>query len=360
MRTFLKANSSELVIYAIIWLFILAEPVFISMDGSVSVSSHFLRDWLRDIPIFIFFMVNTIWLVPKLLFNKKIGYYIGLVLLLSILSAFAGDFVFSLTHFRPPMKPDMSPYFPGPSMHEFMPPPKKIFGFGFFDQIIISLLIISLNTAIKVTIKWYTDEQIRREVEKEHLKSELYYLQNQISPHFFMNTLNNIHAMIDINGKDAQQAIVKLSKMMRYLLYGSNDDLTSLQKEIEFLESYIDLIRIRIDETVSISLSIPQQYKSVKLPPMLLIPFIENAFKHGVSYKEKSFIHISLTQEGNSLIMLCSNSIISNNKSTMESGIGLKNVKKRLNLLYNDTYHLNINDTGSEFHVKLTIPIYED
>ena len=363
MRLFLKSNLSEIVIYIIIWLFILAEPVFISMDGSISLSKHFLRDWLRDIPIFVFFIVNTLWLVPKFLYNKKIVYYIGLLIVLGIASALAGEIIFTVglhIHINPP---EMGPPMPHPPMHGFgpeMPPPRSLLGFGLIHQMVISLLIISLSTAIKVTIKWFKDEQARREIEKEYLKSELTFLQNQISPHFFMNTLNNIHALIDIDGKNAQLAIVKLSKMMRYLLYESEQGNTTLKKEIEFLNSYIDLMKLRIYESVNIELSFPQNYRNAKLPPFLLIPFIENAFKHGVSYREKSFITISLEQEGDSIIFLCSNSLLAQNAPAFgNNGIGLKNVKKRLDLLYGDTYKLLIDDSGSEFYVKLILPVYE-
>jgi LytS/YehU family sensor histidine kinase len=286
-----------------------------------------------------------------------------LVIVLCITSAFIGESIFGAVQhfhfesqrFNGPVPPPM------PQWHPEMPPPKEIFGFGFFNQFVLGLLIISLNTAIKVTIKWFKDEQTRREVEKEYLRSELTFLQNQVSPHFFMNTLNNIHALIDINKKDAQLAIVKLSKMMRYLLYESDHGNTTLQKEIEFLESYIDLMKLRVDETVNIHITIPSTYKNVKIPPLLIIPLIENAFKHGVSYQEKSYIKVSLEQVDNSLVFNCVNSLVTKKVQVLgSSGIGLRNVKKRLDLLYGNNYDLLINESYTEFQVKLKVPVYED
>lgn len=360
MKIFLKKVDSEIIIYIIIWLFILSEPIFASIGRSEGFS---IRDWFRDIPIFILFIINTIWLVPSLLFNKKIFSYVSLVILLSILSAFIGEFIFNGLQHHLLVPPEFNVQIPRPPMPNFkpdMPPPRGI-NFGFFTQVIIGLLIISLNTAIKVTIKWFKDEQTRREKEKEYLRSELTFLQSQISPHFFMNTLNNIHALIDINGKYAQLVIVKLSKMMRYLLYESNNENSTLKNELEFLENYIDLMKLRVDETVRISLSLPKNYTNFKMPPLLLVPFIENAFKHGISYQEKSYITISIEQVGNLITFDCTNSMITKNVQLFsKSGIGLSNVKKRLDLLFGNTYELSIDESFTEFHVKLKIPVHEN
>ncbi len=364
MRVIPKTSNSEITIYIIIWLFILAQPIFALLSRSGGFSFHFLTDWLRNIPIFILFLVNTIWLVPNLLFNKKITQYVSVVVLLCITSALIGELIYTgFQQFTSQMLPEFSNQdIPPPmSIFDHKTPLPGIFGLGFFTQIIIGLLIISLNTAIKVTIKWFKDEQRQREKEKEYLKSELTFLQGQISPHFFMNTLNNIHALIDINGKDAQRLIVKLSKMMRYLLYESNNENSTLKKELDFLESYIDLMKIRLDETVSVKLSIPEKYKDLKIPPLLFVPFVENAFKHGVSYRVNSYIKIALEQDLHLITFTCINSMPEKNvQISRSSGIGLSNVKKRLDLIFGNTYELIIEEPNSEFHVKLKIPVYEN
>lgn len=378
-KTF-ASGFSEIAIYSIIWLFIVAELVFESNGRSVELSTHFVRDGLKVIPIFILFIINTIWLIPKLLFEKQTKLYVSLVVMLSIIFVLAGEILFTnsfqfsqtppeLNHpfenKRPPelngweMPPNLNN--PNDSFKKMEPPHMGLFGLGFFNQIIICLLIIGLNTAIKVTVKWYKDEQKRKEAEKDLLKSELTMLQNQVSPHFFMNTLNNIHALIDINGKLAQQSIVQLSKMMRYLLYESEQGATTLEKEIGFINSFVDLMKLRIDESVNVTLCIPENYENVSLPPLLLMPFIENAFKYGISYQEESYINISLEQVGRFLIFRCNNRILTQNASNgISKGIGLRNVRKRLDLLFGNTYSLIIDDSGKEFLVKLILPINEN
>jgi two-component system, LytTR family, sensor kinase len=365
MKLYRKAFDSEITIYFIIWLFVLAEPILISLGRSENFSVFLVFDWVRDIPIFILFIINTLWLIPNFLFNKKFIIYLCLIILFCFASTVIGELLFAgvkdFSH-KPP--PGFHQHLPPPHMQGIdpeMPPHMGMFDFGFLTQIIIDLLIVSLNTAIKMTIKWYKDEQTQREKEKEYLKSELTFLQGQVSPHFFMNTLNNIHALIDINGKDAQLVVVKLSKMMRYLLYESDDENSTIKKEIEFLENYIDLMKLRIDKTVNIKYSVPNNYNDIKMPPLLLIPFIENAFKHGISYQENSFINITFELDKNSIIFNCINSMVTQNLPLFShKGIGLANVKKRLNLLYGKAYELEINETISEFHVRLIIPMYED
>jgi LytS/YehU family sensor histidine kinase len=174
-----------------------------------------------------------------------------------------------------------------------------------------------------------------------------------------MNMLNNIHAQIDIDTKQAQSSIVTLSKMMRYLLYESEKGKTTLKKEIEFLKSYVDLMKLRVDENVEIDLRISIQDEDIRLHPLLFISFVENAFKHGISYHEKSFIHIELKQDLDSILFTCMNSLSVQNKITNPySGVGLENIKKRLNLLYNSNYTLQIAEKESSFEVYLKIPTH--
>ena len=146
---------------------------------------------------------------------------------------------------------------------------------------------------------------MQKETEKEKLNSELAFLKNQISPHFFFNTLNNIYSLISINAEDSQKAVLKLSKLMRYLLYESEQGNTKLSNEIDFMNNYIDLMKLRMNDKVDLTVSFPKKYEDKNIPPLLFIPFIENAFKHGISYREKSFIDINMmvTKEFNNFQM---------------------------------------------------------
>jgi len=200
----------------------------------------------------------------------------------------------------------------------------------------------------------------QKELEKEKLNSELAFLKNQVSPHFFFNTLNNIYALIEVNSNNAQEAVLKLSKLMRYLLYESEQGETQLDSEIDFMNHYIDLMKLRLSPKVDLQVDLPTENTNKKVPPLLFIPFIENAFKHGISYREKSLIHISLKMDDDKIVFSCNNSL---GKPSEEkpvenhSGIGLENVKKRLNLLFPAKHKLNIDQTNNEYIVYLEIVI---
>jgi len=172
-----------------------------------------------------------------------------------------------------------------------------------------------------------------------------------------MNTLNNIHSLVDINTNEAKEAIIKLSRMMRYLLYETDTEKTTLRKEIEFLESYINLMKLRFSEKVRISLKLPTVIPEKTIPPFLFISLIENAFKHGVSYREESFIDINLMIADERLLLVVMNSKADNNPIKEYSGIGLDNTRKRLALIYGSNYHFDIIDKESLFTVNLSIPL---
>ena len=197
----------------------------------------------------------------------------------------------------------------------------------------------------------------RYRLEKENVANQLVLLRSQVSPHFFMNTLNNIHALIDINTEEAKEAIIKLSKMMRYLLYETEAEKTTIKKEVEFLESYVDLMRLRFSENVRITLNIPSVIPERQLPPLIFTSLIENAFKHGISYKDASFITIELVFGEERMLLVVKNSKPPKGRTEEFSGIGIENTRKRLALLYGTSYHLDIIDSNNQFTVNLSIPI---
>jgi two-component system, LytTR family, sensor kinase len=220
-----------------------------------------------------------------------------------------------------------------------------------------SLFLIFFSLGLRVMERHSRIEKMRKELEKEKLDSELALLKNQISPHFFFNTLNNIYSLISINAEDSQKAVLKLSKMMRYLLYDTEQGNTRLSNEIEFMNNYIDLMKLRMSDKIRLSVKFPGEYEDFNIPPLLFIPFVENAFKHGISFRENSFIDISMTCSDNNIFFRCGNSLsaISSGVVVNSSGIGLENVRKRLELLFPAKHELKISKTENTFEVLLKI-----
>jgi hypothetical protein len=235
------------------------------------------------------------------------------------------------------------------------PIPPAIIGEHDIIAIILLLLMFGANLGIKGYFKTRDDRKRLLALEKENLEQQLEYLKYQINPHFFMNTLNNIHALVDIDPQKAQETILELSKMMRFVLYEGDKKGVPLTKEFEFIRTYIQLMKLRYTDKVTITVELPQEVPERQIPPLMLITFIENAFKHGISYQHESFIDIKV-EISEKLLFTCRNS-----KAEMpnqeKGGVGLQNVTKRLNLLYGNNYTLNIQDAADVYNVKLEIPL---
>ena len=223
-------------------------------------------------------------------------------------------------------------------------------------RILMGILIISANVGAKAYFQ-YRKKELRMEMlQKENLDQQLQYLRFQINPHFFMNTLNNIHALVDIDPEQAKSSILELSRMMRYILYEGDKPTIPLSKETEFLKHYIYLMRIRYSDSVKIDVDLPEECGSVEVPPLIFVSFVENAFKHGISYETDSFIKVSMALESGKLIFKCINSRHETNQDS-HSGIGQSNVRKRLDLLYGQDYTLHIDSNPEIYDILLVIPV---
>lgn len=327
-------------------------------ENDLHYNKKILEDWLSITPWIVLFFFNIEFLIPKLLLKKaRLLYFLNTFFAITLISLISFSFNYKKPHFPPqPRVEEFRPVHPPPNKLPLHPPQKKPL-IWILNYMLISTLVVGFGTAIKVTSEWYRNEKARKELEHESLKSELAFLRTQVSPHFFLNTLNNIHALTEINVKESQKAIRQLSQMMRYLLYDSEKGTTTLSKEIEFLKSYIDLMKLRIAEDVNINIHFQEISEDIKIPPLLFISFIENAFKHGISYQHKSFIEIQLKFDLGHIKFNCINSLFkSKDEKEESSGIGLKNIKKRLDLIYENKYELNIQEKAKEFIVELIIP----
>ena len=184
----------------------------------------------------------------------------------------------------------------------------------------------------------------------------MYYLKHQINPHFLMNTLNNIHALVDIDAEAAKQTVLQLSDMMRYVVYDTGGNAIALKEDIKFVKNYIELMRIRYTDDVNISFNYPQRLQGrINVPPLIFIVFVENAFKHGVSYNADSYINIDIEYKDGFVVGRFENSVSEQSRKA-KPGIGLENVRKRLDLIYGSEYELHIEDADNSYCVTLKIP----
>lgn len=381
--TKIKTHNSkwELLLYAGIWGAVFLYPFLDAGERAIDEGSfrweYIWQLWRNVLPFFILFLLHTFLLLPGLLFSGRIKSY-ALCVGLLLASFFAYQCSSTASPRRPPrhigkiqrLHPDAADDMPHPS--ERLPqfgllkplPPKPehhpVSGPVVIDTV-IAVLLLAFGIAVKLIFNYYRQQKKIAELEKARIQEELTYLRAQISPHFFMNILNNIHGMVELDAARAQNMILDLSNLMRYVLYESSAATTPLPQEITFISNYISLMRDRYSpKKVAITYNVPEEQPTDRMfvPPLILIVFIENAFKHGISYREFSFINIRLAIEADRLLFRCINS--NHGKEHAKSdGIGLKNVLKRLELLYDDDFTLEIDDQPKTFRITLNIPIYD-
>lgn len=221
----------------------------------------------------------------------------------------------------------------------------------------IGFLVILVNLGAQFLLKGLSDKERTRNLEQENLEYRLKYLRAQISPHFFMNTLNNIHALVDIDADKAKDCIVELSKMMRHVLYESSAKLVPLSTELEFIGHYVALMRIRYTDSVHISTVFPDGETSAQIPPMILATLMENSFKHGISSDGESFVEMNIVVTDGKIIVKCSNSYHSSPESgESDDGIGMENIQGRLQLLYSSNFLMEYGPVKDRFETLLVIP----
>ena len=337
----------ENLLHLMVWMVIILVPVLNSkMLEEVHVSlENILIAWLKIAPYLLIFIIHNSLIAPRLLLRKHRYVWYLVVNLLTITA------VFSLVAIYEKYAPyDTEPY--------ILNGKASFTDLAIYWNILLGFFMTGLNMGIKLLYRSLRDEQQMEELKRQNLQAEMDYLRYQINPHFFMNTLNNIHALIDIDTEYAKSAVIELSKMMRFVLYESGSETISLKKDIQFIENYIELMRIRYDSSIDICLDYPATIPNkVAIPPLLLIVFVENAFKHGVSYNHASFIHIRIGYRDDAVTAVISNSRHEKSRPGT-TGIGLENVKKRLALIYQDNYTLSIDDSDpAVYTVKLIIPI---
>jgi len=223
-------------------------------------------------------------------------------------------------------------------------------------QVVLPIILsIGMCVGLKVNTRLNKNRLLLQEVKQAQLNAEIKYLKYQVQPHFLFNTLNNIYALIDNSPEIAKQSIHTMSKMMRYLLHDASNNKVPLVKEIEFLERYIDLMQLRVSSNLSLEKKFPIVNQPIKIAPLLLITFIENAFKHGIDAIKNSHIRINLEIEKDHIKYEVINSYFPEKEKVTDSGIGLENLKKRLELLYPNKFQLITNEANNEYLATLIL-----
>lgn len=350
-----KSKLVTIIIHILIWGVFGMIYFFQPLTWNIAVPYQL---WIKNSIILgllvIAFYLNSSVLVPRFLLKNRTSIYfliiIGVAAIIVLLNSYA-DGLLNLHQLL------------DEAFHKSGPPPKHHNRNHDWDIFIISTtaLVLGISTSITAIQKWQNDKQVHQQMEQDRISSELSFLKAQINPHFFFNTLNNIYALTLVNADTSRKAIHQLSRMMRYVLYDTQNSTTQLSQEIAFIKDYISLMQLRLTDAVKIDFKSPASLKDVQVAPMIFLPFVENAFKHGVSAVQPSYINIIIEQKDNLLELKVNNTINKEQSNNLEesSGIGLNNTRRRLDLLYPGKYTLLINEntTDNIYSVHLTLDL---
>ena len=329
--------------HAFFWVCTILFFIFIAhSNGRYSVQHEMIFWGLFGVINISLFYLNFLLLIP-LFFNKK-QYW------LYILSVFIAIFIYGVGKYGVGLifeKDILINMRKGkPEATAFVP--------YFISTLFSSLIFLFLSFVLKLSVDWILNERIQRDLENQRLSAELAFLKSQINPHFLFNSLNSIYSLAYQKSDTTPEAILKLSEIMRYMLYECNDNKVDLTKELQYLQNFIDLQKIRFGNKAYIDFKIEGRVTNQKIVPLLLIAFIENAFKHGVANDTLSPIRLLITLDDVHLHFYIQNKKHNNNRDA-SGGIGLNNVKRRLDLLYPGKYNLDIRDEIDTYTCELSL-----
>ncbi len=337
---FKKIARSMFFAHLINWVFMIFVVFYYCMElkieeQTVALNPHLL---LTCTPYILIYLLLECWLFPKYIRTRRVRLYsviaFGLVVGISLIWSFL---------IRPHLTAEVNiPYF------------------SFLRWVVCFLMcltvffVITANNMFAFSFKL---EQEREAMAKAKLQLELNLLKYQLNPHFLMNTLNNIHALIEDDRDKAQDAVRTLSKIMRYMYYDTSKERVELAKDLEILQSYFELMKLRYIDGVDFQFNVPEEIPHVKVAPNLFVNIVENAMKHGISYGHASFVHFTLEVDDSHVICKVRNSKYEHKTAADSTGFGVKSLKKRLDLLYPEQYEYKVEETENEYFVELIIPV---
>ena len=340
-------SYKELTVHILVWLCISIFPLLTAYIELGEVPSElYLRQLIRPV----LFYANYLFFVPYLLLKRKLFLYIIVSVLFLLLFNYVSQELIVNTlvdRFRDNM--------PQPPNR-----PGGLMGIRHAIPVVFSLTIYLLGGIFSLVVDFYKKESESKELENEHKEIKLQFLRNQLNPHFLFNSLNSIYSLVRSKSNDAPEAVITLSELMRYMLYEAGDKQVLLEKEINYLKNYIALQRLRLKNSEAVKLNIKGETRNLKIYPLLLISFIENAFKYGTDYEGNTHIDIKIKVLDNNLIFEVENIIGLYRRDEKNSGVGLKNIKNQLNHLYNKNHELIIEETKTNYKVHLTINLKDN
>ncbi|MCC6286353.1 MAG: histidine kinase [Chitinophagaceae bacterium] len=358
----MNKRAITILIHIICWALFLFLPVIFSPDfgtnpkGFTHLLGYPLHFFLTNLFLVPFFYVNAYLLVPKFFFNKQNLLYFGAILLLLCLFLFVSDLLMPaptairfITNNNFP-----HPGFPGYNDERPHPP---FAGARMIPRILTFSLVWLLGIILQVVERLRITEKRSKENELEKVNAELSYLKLQINPHFLFNTLNNIYSLASVQSEQTPAAVMKLSEIMRYVTQDAQADLVPLAQEIQYVNNYIELQKMRSNDKLELYFEAQGDFTKNKIAPLLLISFVENAFKYGISNHEKSKISILIKAENNRLNMRVQNIVFERAGNRSTSSIGMSNTRRRLELLYPGKYSLNFGRKDNFYIVDLKIEL---
>lgn len=321
-------HSIEAFVHVITWAYIFLSPLFFKRSNESIDWGHYLSGCTFPLYSCVAFYVNYFVLIPRYVLRH---HHLRMFVMANVLMCLLFLALLEVQPYIYPFKWFVPKRIPTPYERAQFPP--KIF--FMIRGCLTFVFVICVSVALRLSLKWHQSEQARAEAELRRSEAELKNLKNQINPHFLLNTLNNIYALTAFDTEKAQQAIHELSRLLRYMLYENQSDRVPLSHEVDFIRSYVSLMKIRLNDNVEVRLDMDMPDADVQVSPLLFISLVENAFKHGVSPTEDSFIHISLKADHDGLVFECENSNFPKaHTDKAPGGIGLVQVKKRLELAY--------------------------
>ncbi len=350
-----KKNNRGTLIHVISWILIFILPYlnFISKPEEILTTNKVFLLLPFSFILFLcgIFYANLYWIAPKYL-NKRLGLLYTVIMLLG----FGLFILYNYVIFKYIIFPSV-PLEDRPTEDESQQW-RTVFRFTFpFLFYVLTLLISNILHLLSERRK---EKEISRKVEFEKVEAELNMLKLQISPHFLFNTLNNIRWLVRKKSEDSEESILKLSEILRYIIYDVNTDKVTVRQESDHLRNYLKLQSLRIQSDASIEFEVESRTEQYMIAPLLFIHFVENAFKYGVDGRNTPEISISITSVDNGLVFKCRNKILNPGNTLENQGVGISNVKRRLELLYPQSHELIINEKNNYFDVELKIELHEN